>query len=89
MSGATGAGPTGYVQFGAPIGNIIHNWGVVSDNNITAIFPKAFANVPSVVITSTGPTGPHAIRLLTTTGFLATCIGHPNTGGFHWHAWGT
>ena len=42
---ATGDGPTGYVEFG----NIKQEWGYQSNSNLTAVFPLAFVNKPSVV----------------------------------------
>jgi hypothetical protein len=68
---------------------MIVQFGFASDNNPTIGFPQAYVNSAIVQLTATGPTGPFAVSTLSKTGFNATCIGHPNTGGFFWEAWGT
>jgi hypothetical protein len=89
MSGATGAGPTGYYQLGAPVGNEIVNWGYQIDNNLTSFFAKSYGDTGTVQITATGPTGPFAVFDITLSGFRATGTNFSNTGGYFWLAIGT
>lgn len=85
-TGATGAGPTGYIAFN----NILIAWGVttIASSGDAVGFPVAFTVAPAVTFGFSGPTAAFpTLATRTTIGFTVNV----NTGpiDFSWHAIGT